>query len=180
MEPDDMSPSAAAAKRSTTTAAVPVPEVLDALARREAADIERQDRLLKAYREAVTLAAEGKPIPSSVADAAIEAAHALGLKASRMDADVVTMRAALACEKRMHDYKQKTADRDARGTAIQAELRETEQRLRSLRAEAYRLSVTHVEWVNAKSQLSELQKERPHLFKPAADMDEKSWRHVRA
>jgi hypothetical protein len=174
-----MSPAVAATKR-TPAAAVPIPEVQDALARREAADIERQDRLLKAYREAVTLAAEGKPIPSSVADAAVEAAHALGLKASRMDADVAAVRRVLAADAGIEQFRTASAGRQARAKDIPAEIRATQQRLRDLEAEASRLSHCAFELTAYSDQRRDVEKDFPHLFKPAADMDEKTWRHVRA
>ena len=176
-----MSPAAVAAtKRKPEPEAVPVPEVQEALARREAADIDRQDRLLKAYREAVTLAADGKPLPPAVADAAVEAAHALGLKASRLDADVAAMRRALACDRGERDFRAASPDRQARAQAVKREHAEAVQRLRALEAEAHRLSVAGYQLVAFIQERDGIERDFPHLFKAAADLDEDSWRHVRA
>jgi len=175
-----MSPAVAATKRKPEPEAVPVPEVHEALARREAADIERQNRLLKAYIEAVTLAADGKPIPPAVADAAVEAAHALGLKASRLDADVFAMRRALACERGERDFKASSPERHQRLQDVKREYAEAKQRLHVLEAEAHRLSVAGTALVAFMQERSGIERDFPHLFKAAADMDDKSWRHVRA
>lgn len=175
-----MSPATAATKRKPEPVAVPVPEVQQALARREAADIDRQDRLLKAYREAVTLAADGKPIPPDVADAAVEAAHSLGLKASRMDSDVAAMRRALTYDRGEAAFRAQSPARQARALEVKQQYAETRQRLKDLEAEAHRLTFAGTELVGYIQQRDELKKDFPHLFRPAADMDEKAWRHVRA
>jgi len=156
------------------------PEVAAAIQRQQDADTATTNKHLAAYREAVRLAATRQPILATVADSAVVAAHHLGLPAGRMDTDIAAMRTAVACERRMEDYTAKSADRQARSQAIRQELREAEQRLRALRAEAYRLSVAHTEWVNAKQQRDEVTQQRPHLFRDASQITEAQWRHVRA
>lgn len=175
-----MTPVSAATKRKPEPEAVSVPEVHEALARRHASDIERQDRMLKAYREAVTLAAEGKPIPPATADAAVEAAHALGLKASRLGDDIDAMRRALAAERKHAEYIGQSADRKARAHEVKAEIAAAERLLCELRAEHHRLAAgggSMIAWVQERDGIK---RDYPHLFKAAADMDEKSWRHARA
>jgi hypothetical protein len=175
-----MTPVAMTTKRKPEPEAVPVPEVHEALARRHAADIERQDRMLKAYREAVALAADGKPIPPSVADAAVEAAHALGLKASRLTDDIVAMRRALTCERQHAEYVGQSADRKARAQEVKLEIAAAERLIRDLRAEHHRLTMGGLEMVGWVQERDDIKRQFPHLFKAAADMDDKSWRHVRA
>ena len=175
-----MTPVAAAMKRKPEPESVAVPEVHEALARRHAADIERQDRMLKAYLEAVTLAAEGKPIPPATADAAVEAAHALGLKASRLDADIDAMRRALSCERQETDHLAKSGERQTRLHEIKLEIAAAERLLRELQAERHRLSMSGHGLLGWAQERNALRRDFPHLFLGAADMDEKHWRHVRA
>lgn len=175
-----MTPVAMPTKRKPEPEAVPVPEVQDALARRHAADIERQDRMLNAYREAVTLAAEGKPISPAVADAAVESAHALGLKASRMPDDIAAMRQALAFERQHAEYIGQTDDRKARAHEIKLDIAAAERLIRDLKAEQHRLTVGGMPVFYGLQERDDIKRKFPHLFKAAADMDDKSWRHVRA
>lgn len=172
-----MSP-AAAVKRKPESDAVPMPEVHEALARRHAADIDRQNRMLRAYREAVALAADDKPIPSTVADAAVEAAHVLGLKPSRMQLDIVAMRRVNAVARAEADHRQKTPERQDRLKEIKEELRVAERVIRDLQAEASRLTAVSHGLVPLLQEQAELRRDYPHLFEDAAAITEQAWRHL--
>lgn len=173
-----MSPAVAKQKPSDTITTPP--EVMAAIQRQQDADVATTNKQLAAYREAVILAAKGQPIPATVADSAVVAAHRLRLPAGRMDADVAAFRTALACEQRMSEFKAKSAERTERAQAVKQELAETMQRYRSLQAEAARLGVSHHEWLSAKHQRDEVEQQRPHLFRDAAQLTEAQWKHVRA
>lgn len=173
-----MSP--AVAKRKFDADTITVPEVAAAIQRQQDADIASTNSHLAAYRAAVVYAAKGQPIPATVADAAVVAAQHLRLPASRMDADVAAMRTVLACEKRMADFKAQSPAQAARRLAIKEEIVEVTQRLRNLQGEAARLGVAHHEWIHAKHQRDEVEQQRPHLFRDAAELTDGQWQHVRA
>lgn len=174
-----MSPTLAKRKSEPNTS-TNAPEVAAAIQRQQDADIATMNCHLAAWREAVIHAARGEPIPATVADSAVVAAQHLRLPASRMDADIAAMRTALDCDKRMADHTAKSPERAARLQAIKQELIDAQQRLRDLQAEGQRLSVAPHEWVNVKRLRDEVEQQRPHLFRDAAELTDAQWQHVRA
>ena len=174
-----MSPTLAKRKSEPNTI-TDAPEVAAAIQRQQDADIATMNRNLDAWRAAVIHAARGEPIPATVADSAVVAAQHLRLPASSMDADVAAMRTALDCDKRMAGHTAKSPERAARLRAVKQEILDTRQRLRDLEAEGHRLSVAHHEWVNAKYQRDEVEQQRPHLFRDAAELTDSQWQHIRA
>ncbi len=172
-----MSPTATRKKPELDASSIPA--VAEAITRRHEADVAEKNRLLAAYRLAVSKAASGEAIPTTDADAAVVAAHELGLKGDRLARDVLAMRQAQVAERGLAAYAEATPACRARSAAIKAELDELEAKRRSLRAESHRLGVRHYEYVNFTQQLREIKEANPQLFADAAEIDEAAWRHIR-
>lgn len=173
-----MSP--AATRQKPELEASSIPAVAEAITRRHDADVAEKNKLLAAYRVAVTKAAKNETIRSTDADAAVVAAHALGLQGDRLDRDVQAMRQALTHEAGMAAYAAATPECVARSAKIKAELAELKQRVNALAAEGYRLGVRHHEWLAHKRNLDDIKNGNPHLFADAATIGEEAWRRIRA
>jgi hypothetical protein len=172
-----MSPAVAKRKADDTTS---LPAVAEAIAQKREAELALTDRRLKAYREAVTLAADGKPIPATVADSAAVAAHELRLHHDRLARDVGTMKNALSLDRQMAEFEAGSAARNERLHELKQELIAAEKLIREMRAEQHRLSVAGAEWVAWKTRRNELEQENPHLFRPAADLSDAQWQRLRS
>ena len=172
-----MSP--AVAKRKADEMTSTIPAVAEAIGRRREADIDLLNRRLADYCEAVTLAAEGKQIPATVADAAVVAAHELRLRHDRLEGDVAALALSRVLEKQMAEFKAGSSARRDRMAEIKLQLIAAEQLLRDLRAEHHRLSVAGSAWVAWNTQRSELERDNPHLFNTAAAMSDADWQRVR-
>jgi hypothetical protein len=175
-----MSPAAALKTPKTEPATVPLPEVQEALARRHAADLEQQDRYLRAYRDAVTLAAKAEPIPAAVADAAVDAAHALNLKASRMEDDIGALRRFLAYQRQEQAFRDTSAARHQRMADLNLEIPAARRLVRELEAEQHQLAYAGHSLVPLLQEQDGIRRDYSHLFRSAADMDDKAWRRARA
>jgi len=173
-----MSPAVAKQRKADDTTTIPA--VAEAIERKREAELELLNRRLAAYREAVTLAADGKPIPATVADSAVVAVHELRLRHDRLSDDVGVMTQARSLEKQMAEFEAGSPARHARLKEIKLELVAAERLLRDLRAEHHRLSVAGAAWVAWKTQRSELERDNPHLFRSAASMSDAEWQRVRA
>jgi phosphate starvation-inducible protein PhoH len=172
--------SAAVEIPSTHNGLTGVPEVESALARRHDADAKRLDALHRAYLEAVNLAALREPIPDDVADRAVDAAHQLGFRPGRMDTDVNLVRQLNTVEQQESEWLSTSDARKQRTAEIRLELEAARRLIRELEAEAHRLGTGGYVLVSCAHERRRMQTEAPHLFKPASELTDAEWRHVRA
>lgn len=164
----------------TQPATVGISEVESALVRRQDADNERRDAMHRAYLEAVNLAALGEPIPDDVADAAVDAAHHFGFRPGRMDTDVGIVRQLNDLERQESEWRS-TADERAKRTAeIRLELVAARRLISQLEAEGHRLGTAGYFMVSNAQQRRDMETNAPHLFKPASELTDADWRHVKA
>lgn len=172
-----MSPAVAKQKPAAITA---IPEVAAAIQRKQDADIATTNRYLEAYRAAVALAAKNEPIPATVADSGVVAAHALRFKPTRFEADVAALRQAASLDKQEAALRARTAGGKEEAIAIRDQLRELEVLRRELVAKQNRLNATGFEAAGIAQERQRLIADAPHLFRNAEELTDAQWNHARA